>query len=266
MSTLSLHIESHLNPQGLPARMRLLSRALTQETLCGWRNLARMPAFSLPTLLFPVTFYVMFAVVLPFANTPEASVGVLVNFTIFGVVGPGLFAFGVGLANDRDEGWLRLKQASPLPIGILIAARMLVAMMFALAVVLSLFAVAATVGGRPLSGNAWLALGIVGVLAVTPASALGMLLGAWLKARSAVAVVNIAYLGSAMLSGLWFPLHLMPDAMQSIAPWLPPYHLAEIARFAVGADAVNPAWSAGWLTCVTIVALLLASPGLRRQR
>ena len=241
-----------------------LIRALAFETLAEWRNLARMPAFSVPTLFFPVGFYTMFAVVLPFANTPEAAVTLLVNFTIFGVIGPGLFAFGVGLANDRDQGWLRLKQACPLPVPIMMLARMLVAMVFALAVVVALFAVAATLGEVRLQRGAWALLALVGVLAVIPASALGLAFGAWLNARAAVAIVNIAYLGSAVLSGLWFPLHIMPSAVQSMAPALPPFHLAELGRQAAGIEAAGPAYPVFWLVCVTIIAVAVAMLGLRR--
>ncbi len=244
---------------------RRMAGALGHEALGEWRNLVRMPAFSIPTLLFPVGFYAMFAIVLPFADTTQAAATLLVNFTIFGVFAPGLFAFGVGLANDRDEGWLRLKQTAPLPIPVMMIARMLVAMVFALAVVVALFAVAATAGGVRLERSAWLILAITGVLAVIPASAIGMALGAWMKARAAIAIVNIAYLGSAMLSGLWFPLHLMPDPVQSIAPALPPFHLAELGRHATGLEAGSLAVSLSWLACVTIIAAALAMPGLRRQ-
>ncbi|MCC5865872.1 MAG: ABC transporter permease [Wenzhouxiangella sp.] len=249
---------------GFQASSRRLARALAFETLAEWRNLVRMPAFSVPTLLFPVGFYTMFAVVLPFANTPEAAATLLVNFTIFGVFGPGLFAFGVGLASDRDQGWLRLKQACPLPVPVMMLARTLGAMIFALVVVVALFAVAATLGGVRLERGAWALLALVGVLAVIPASALGLAFGAWLNARAAMAIVNIAYLGSAVLSGLWFPLQMMPSAIQSIAPAMPPYHLAELGRQAAGIEAASPACPVFWLLCVTILAVALAMPGLRR--
>lgn len=246
------------------ASSRRLARALVFETLAEWRNLARMPAFSVPTLLFPVGFYTMFAIVLPFATTPEAAATLLVNFTIFGVFGPGLFAFGVGLASDRDQGWLRLKQTAPLPVLIMMLARTLGAMVFALAVVVALFTVAATLGGVRLERSAWALLALVGVLAVIPASALGLAFGAWLNARAAMAIVNIAYLGSAVVSGLWFPLQMMPGAVQSTAPIMPPYHLAALGRQAAGLEAASLAYPLLWLVCVTILAVGLAMPGLRR--
>lgn len=246
------------------ASSRRLVRALAFETLAEWRNLARMPAFSVPTLLFPVGFYSMFAIVLPFANTPEAAATLLVNFTIFGVFGPGLFAFGVGLASDRDQGWLRLKQAAPLPVMVMMLARTLGAMVFALAVVVALFTVAATLGGVRLERSAWALLALVGVLAVIPASALGLAFGAWLNARAAMAIVNIAYLGSAVLSGLWFPLQMMPASVQSIAPAMPPYHLAELGRQAAGLEGGGLVYPVLWLVFATTIAVAVAMPGLRR--
>ena len=264
MNTITNRIDNTLLRPSFQASSRRLAKALVHETLAEWRGLARMPAFSVPTLLFPVGFYTMFAVVLPFANTPEAAVTLLVNFTIFGVIGPGLFAFGVGLASDRDQGWLRLKQACPLPVPVMMLARTLGAMVFALVVVVALFTVAATLGGVRLERAAWALLALVGVLAVVPASAFGLAFGAWLNARAAMAIVNIAYLGSAVLSGLWFPLQMMPAKVQSMAPFMPPYHLAELGRQAAGIEAASPAYPVLWLHCATILAVAVAMPGLRR--
>ena len=39
----------------------------------------------------------------------------MVTYTVFGVMGPGLFGFGVGLAMDRERGLLTLKRVQPVP-------------------------------------------------------------------------------------------------------------------------------------------------------
>ena len=35
-------------------------------------------------------------------------------------------------------------------------------------------------------------------------------------------------------SGLWIPLPMLPHLVQRVAPWLPTYHLAQLALHAVG--------------------------------
>jgi ABC-2 type transport system permease protein len=41
----------------------------------------------------------------------------------------------------------------------------------------------------------------------------------------------------AFCSGLWIPLHVLPRALQTAAPALPPYHLGQIALAAFGLPA-----------------------------
>lgn len=241
------------------------AHALPAETLCEWRSLWRQPGFSIPTLLFPLMFYIVFGVLLPFASTPEAKATVLVHWTVFGVIGPGLFAFGVGLANDREQGWLRLKQVSPVPVLVMLIARVAVAACFALMIVVLLFTVGALFTDVRFERAEWLSLALIAVAGVLPSCAIGFAFGAYLGTRAAVAVVNVFYLGSAMLSGLWFPLQAFPGFMQKVAWALPPFHLAELARHGAGlGSAANWPLSLAVLLCVTIIALALAIPGLRR--
>ena len=85
---------SHATPPSvnLPA---IYLREAWFELLRSWRT----PAFSLPTLAFPLVFYVMFAVVLPGQwSGVQKSAYLLATYGTFGVMGPALFGFGVGLA------------------------------------------------------------------------------------------------------------------------------------------------------------------------
>ncbi len=59
----------------------------------------------MPTLAFPLVFYVMFALVLPgqWGGYQKATY-LLATYGVFGVIGPSLFGFGVGLAIERAAG------------------------------------------------------------------------------------------------------------------------------------------------------------------
>ena len=48
--------------------------------------------------------------------------------------------------------------------------------------------------------------------------------------------MNLVYLPMAFLSGLWFPLSVMPKFIQAIAPLWPAYHLAQIGLAVLGLD------------------------------
>ena len=47
----------------------------------------------------------------------------MATYSVFGVMGPGLFGFGVGLAMDRERGLLTLKRVQPVPASALLLAQ-----------------------------------------------------------------------------------------------------------------------------------------------
>ena len=88
----------------------------------------RSPGFILPMLLFSTVFYLMFGVLL---NHGEASRYLLASYSAFGIIGPGLFGYGVSLAIERDGGLLTLKRALPMPPGAYLLGKMVMAMIAA---------------------------------------------------------------------------------------------------------------------------------------
>jgi ABC-2 type transport system permease protein len=221
----------------------------------------RMPAYALPTLGFPAVFYVMFAVVLSRANTSGFPMGtyLLATYGCFGVIGAALFAFGVGVAVERGQGWMVLKRALPAPAGSWIAGKLAMSVAFASVIAGVLSMLAAGIAGVRLAPAAWLGLWTVLVLGSIPFCAFGLALGYLCGPNSAPAVVNLIYLPMALVSGLWFPAELLPKSMTAAAAWLPAYHYAQLALGAVGAGRGGPAWShVAVLAGYTLVSMAVA--------
>ncbi|WP_376691704.1 ABC transporter permease [Wenzhouxiangella sp. EGI_FJ10409] len=107
-----------------------------------WLNLLRTPAYTLPTLLFPVMFYVFFGLLM----LRGQSLWLLCTFATFGVMGAALFSFGVSIATERAQGWLLLLRASPAPVSAVIAGKAFGAVLFAIIIVVMMSALAATFG------------------------------------------------------------------------------------------------------------------------
>ena len=98
------------------------------------------------------------------------------------------------------------------------------------------------------------------VLGAIPFCALGLGLGYFAGPNSAPAIVNLIYLPMAFASGLWIPFEMLPPVVKAIAPFLPPYHLGQLALGAIGAGRGAPAWShVVALAGFTLVGLGLAS-------
>lgn len=226
----------------------------------------RTPSFVLPSLLFPVMFYLFFGVLFSAPEASYSSAYMLATYGTFGVIGPALFAFGAEIAVEKDKNMLALKQISPMPILAYFMAKVVTSGVFAFVIVLSLFTVAATMADVRLTKIQWLATLAVLLLGTLPFCALGLWLGLRLKAQSAPAVVNLIYLPMSFLSGLWVPLQIFPEFLQKMAFVLPPYHLAQLTLKVQGLDDGHH-WllHLTGLICITAVCAFFAVLAFRKQ-
>ena len=195
----------------------------------------RTPGFTVPSLMFPIMFYVFFGIIFTM-NSAGMPTYLLATYGTFGVIGPALFSFGVGIAVERGQGWFDLKEVSPMPATAYVFARIAVTFFYSTTVVILLFLIGAIFGGVELSAAQWVVMGIVLVLGSLPFCAIGLSMGLFLKSTSAPAVVNLTYMPMSFLSGLWVPITMFPDALQIAANFLPPYHLAQLALKVIGMD------------------------------
>ena len=202
----------------------------------------RAPAFAMPFLVIPVALYVFFTSLggdPAQAPKPELQMPLrmFTGFSIMGVMGPALFAFGMTLAMDRDLGLLRLKRALPMPPMAYMLGKMVMAALFSVAVTLTM-TIAAMVKGLDLSAAQFLAVAAIGVVGTLPFAAIGLFIGAKVSGRTAPAWVNLAYIPLTYLSGLFFPV---PEAIRALALASPAFHLNQLALQAAGVAAIMPA-------------------------
>jgi ABC-2 type transport system permease protein len=233
-------------------------RSYLLEARYEFLHLLRTPSFAVPSLLFPALFYLLFGILLNKSNG-DAARYLLATYGVFGVMGVGLFAFGVTVAIEREQGLLIYKRALPMPPGAYLLAKMTMMILFSVLISLLLGTLAATVGGVELRGSQWLMLFVVNVVGGLPFAALGLFIGSLIGGQGAPAVVNILYLPMAFLSGLWLPLKLLPVWIAKFAPVWPSYHHSQIALKVIGMDAGGSlGLHLGVLVAVTVLFFLLA--------
>ena len=212
---------------------RLAHAYLTEARYESVRML-RTPAFAGPFLALPVLLYLLFGMLLfgdALAKDPKAAAFLFVGFCVFGVMGPGMFGFGVSIAMERDQGLLRLKRALPAPPAACLLAKMLMSMLF-VAIIMVTMAAAAPAGHLRLAAGQLASLSLVNILGAAPFCALGLFIGTLASGKSAPAFVNLLYLPMIYLSGFLFPL---PKSMGWLERISPAYHLHQLALGAMGA-------------------------------
>lgn len=197
-------------------------------------GLVRMPGFALPTLLFPVMFYVFFGLVFAKGGDHQVATYMLATYGTFGIMAPALFGFGVGVAMERERGILALKRVAPMPPMAYLFAKTAMAMLFALIIALLLFILSAAFGGAALPRAHWFLLMITLIIGTLPFCALGLAVGVRVSGQAAAAIINVIYLPMSFLSGLWVPLQFFPHWLQELARIFPAYHLGQIALGIVG--------------------------------
>lgn len=245
-------------PMPWPARLR--SYAL--EARCEFLRVLREPTFAVPTLLFPPLFYLLFGVFMNRSAGGEAARYLLATYGVFGVISAGLFGFGVTIAMDREQGFLKLKRALPMPPGALLLAKLVMAMLFATLISLILAAISVGLGGVRLAPTQWMSLLVINIVGMLPFCALGLYLGTVFGGNAAPAVINVLFLPMSFLSGLWIPLTMLPALLGRIAVLWPAYHLGQIALKVVGFDQGQPLW----MHVLVLAAMTAAFLGLAYRR
>jgi ABC-2 type transport system permease protein len=236
-----------------------LTAAYFREMRFEFLKMLRTPAFAVPTLFFPVMFYLLFGVLLARVMGPGAPLDTFVRFGVFGAMGPGLFGFGVSIAIEREYGLLRFKQAIPQPAGAYLLARAAMTMVFVGIIAAMLTIVALTLGKVELGFVQLVQLFLIDTLGALPFCAIGMYLGWVLSGQGAPAVINFVFLPMAFLSGIFIPLQVFPAMLQKIAPVFPSYHLAQMAMHVAGRPSIGTtATHVAVLAGITLLFFVLA--------
>ncbi|MGW6929997.1 ABC transporter permease [Lentzea sp. NPDC054927] len=196
------------------------------------RGIVREPAALFFSIVMPVAFFALFVSLFGKFSSGGVSAGttMVATFGAFGVISVVLMNPGIGVAADRERGWLRAKRVSAVPIGVTLAAKVVAALPYAAGVLLAMMATAAITGSLDAPVPALLRMLAVLVVGALPFALLSLAIGFQVGSGAAAAVLNAILIPSAVVSGLWMPLSMMPGFFTDIARFLPTYHLAGLAR------------------------------------
>lgn len=230
--------------------------ALITEIRYEFLRMLRLRAFSLSTIGFPVMFYLLFGVA---NHNPEAARYLLASFSCFGMIGAALFALGAGVAMERMQGWLELKQASPMPRFAYLVAKTVSCSAFALITVLLLLAIGMAFGGVHVTLAEAAKLIATTLAGAIPFASLGLLLSFLMPPTAGPGLINLVYLPMSFASGLWMPINTLPHWMQRFAPALPAYHYAQLALNIFGYAQAGSSMTLHWEALIGFTCLMLGA-------
>jgi ABC-2 type transport system permease protein len=204
------------------------------------RRIVRARKFWILAFVFPTLMYLMqvglFRDALATTTPIRVDAYLMSNLAAFGAL---FVALNVGtrVAAERSNGWQRQLRLTPLSPVTYLTAKVLSAMIIALAAIVAVTLVGALVEGVRLSPGGW-AQQVLGIWAGTlPFALLGILIGQISTVDSVQVLITSSHMLLGLLGGVLFPASAFPDWMAQTAHILPSYWLSEIGHGATGGDA-----------------------------
>jgi ABC-2 type transport system permease protein len=198
-------------------------------------------------------------------NPSDSPGGRMVAVAALAAVISGLAA-GPSLGDERANGWLRQLRTTPLRLSAAVAAKMVVAMSFALPAIALVAATAGLVGANQGTALGWAAsIKLVGLmwLATTPITAVGALIGLTFGGEAAHGATTLAFVVLWLAGGIFTPPSQMPDALAAISRALPSWGVVQVGE-SVAAGHSLPTAALAVLAAWTVSAGALAALAWRR--
>jgi ABC-2 type transport system permease protein len=218
--------------------------ALTRLTAVESRLLLREPSGAFFVLLFPAVLLTVLGLVMPWADKPfhtsdpilariNGITGYAPTVLALAVATVALSSFPTTIAGYRGRGVLRRLSTTPVPPSRILVAQLLVNLAALLVAAVLMYVLGATVVGVAAPADP-LVLLLALLLTVFSAFAVGSVIAALAPTAAAATAWGMGvYFASLFFAGVWLPLPLMPDVIQTIAGFTP---------LGAGSEALAAAW------------------------
>jgi ABC-2 type transport system permease protein len=232
------------------------------------RRLLRNRRTVVLTLVFPIVLFLLFRSNKRFVavqGTELTAATTMIGVAVYGAM-LAATSGGAMVSIERALGWSRQLRLTPLRPAAYITVKIATAMLLGFFSVAVIYA-AGAIDGVAMSPSDWVTTGILAWGASVVFAALGLLMGYLLPAENVMQVMGFVLAMVAVLGGLFWPLNSLPSAMQTIAPYMPTYGVAAIARFPLVGGAFDPTWlvnMVGWTVVFANGAMLLFRRDTRR--
>jgi ABC-2 type transport system permease protein len=223
------------------------------------RRLLRNRRTVILTLVVPVVLFLLFRSGKRFgAGGVDAEATTMIGIAVYGAM-LAATSGGAMVSIERALGWSRQLRLTPLRPAAYIAVKVLTAMLLGLTSVVVVFVIGA-ISGVQMAPVVWILTGVLAWASAFVFAAFGLFMGYLLPSQNVMQVIGPILGIFALFGGLFVPLRLLPTTMQTVAPYMPPYGVAGIARYPLVGGNFDWTWLlsvALWTAGFTIAAMLL---------
>ena len=219
------------------------------------------------TLIFPIAM--LFTIALPNQKYPAtdvpldqggltAGVPIMISMAVYAAMVSSTM-IGVSVATERSQGWSRQLRLTPLNPAVYIGVKVVTGLAIGAVGVIATLVVGTVIGIQAPLGNL-IGAGLVAWVSSLMLTALGLAVGYAFPAQNAMRYLGPILPILSFMGGLFVPLQLLPDALQTAAKFTPLWGIADMAQKLV-VGATPEAWSfvnfVVWFAVFAVLAVLM---------
>ena len=226
----------------------------------------RNPYYVFWSLFMPILFYFIFTKIFNtgIQDKQEWQAHYLMSMTAFSVMGSSIMTLGIRLVEERSQGWSMFMRITPISDFAYFSAKMIGQTIIHIFSILLIFTAGAIINHVSLSVTEWLMCAFWILLGSAPFLAIGTLIGTMKRVDTASGISNVFYMILAISGGMWMPMEIMPEFVQSFGKWLPSYHLGSGAWAIIRGN--TPEWLNVFVLLGYLVLFMLLSSYIRRKQ
>ena len=189
----------------------------------------RQAAYYLLSIGLPSVFYLIFSGMMSGSDVPVLVLQTyLFSMTLFSIMSSAFFSIPSTLQSDKTNNWQKLIQHSPVSMVEYYISKLFSTLLTFMLSIIVVFSVGHFARGVNVPMMDWLMIALILLIGSLVFIAMGVLISLLPSAQLMSVVGNIVYMALAVLGGLWFPLTMFPDWLQSIGKLTPSYQLMQV--------------------------------------
>ena len=232
------------------------------------RRLFRNRRTVVVTLVVPVILFLLFKAnkrIAAAAGPELTAAGTMIGIAVYGAM-LAATSGGARVSIERALGWSRQLRLTPLRPAAYIAIKVFTAMLLGLISVAVVY-LAGVLDGVQMDPVVWVLTGILAWAASFVFASFGLFMGYLLPSENVMQVIGPVLGVFSLLGGLFIPVSLLPAVMQDVAPYMPTYGVAAIARYPLVGGPFDLTWLLSvvlWTAAFAAAAALLFRRDTRR--
>lgn len=216
----------------------------------------RQAAYFLLSVGMPTAFYLIFSGLVADEAPQNFARDYMMSMTAFSMMSTALFSLPTILHTDKVNNWQKVLRHTPVSMVEYYMSKFLSMIVDYLVAIVVVFSVGHFVRHVELPALDWLVAGVLLIVGSVAFVAIGLTLTLLPSMQLSSVVGNILYLGLAVLGGLWMPISMFPEWVQSIGKCLPTYQLMELIKAFLNNGSFNLG-AAAYLLVFTVILLRL---------